>query len=176
MLGVRTITWIVFIGFQFFGHMYHLGEDLGCDWIWASYLIKYVHNGWSCDLGIFGIPEVNFPSNLILLRPYEDTWYKSRVLLNFNICIFLEYFYAFLNESGCSVMSTCCPDNNLNCFFIGFHLFLYMYHLGQDLGWIEDGHHTSLNMCIMADHVILVFLRFLESISQSLKTWYVKRP
>ena len=30
------------------------------DGISASYLIKYVHNGWSCDLGIFGMPEINF--------------------------------------------------------------------------------------------------------------------
>ena len=59
-VGVPMITWILFIRFQFFWHMYHLGEDLGWYWIWASYLIKYVHNGWSCDLGIFGIPEVNF--------------------------------------------------------------------------------------------------------------------
>ena len=42
--------------------MYHLGEDLEWHWIWASYLIEYAHNGWSCDLGIFGIPEVNFPA------------------------------------------------------------------------------------------------------------------
>ena len=43
-------------------YLYHLGKDLGWDWIWASYLIKYAHNGWSYDLGIFGIPEVNFPA------------------------------------------------------------------------------------------------------------------
>ena len=56
----------------FFQYMYHLGEDLGWEWIWASYLIKYAYNGCSCDLGIFGIPEVNFylePSNMI----FEET-------------------------------------------------------------------------------------------------------
>ena len=37
-----------------------LGQDLAWDWISASYLIKYAHTGRSCDLLIFGIPEVNF--------------------------------------------------------------------------------------------------------------------
>ena len=41
----------------FLWHMYHLGEGLVWDWIWAPYLIKYAHTGWSCDLGIFGIPR-----------------------------------------------------------------------------------------------------------------------
>ena len=135
VLGVRTITWFFFIGFQFFWHMYHLGEDLGWDWIWASYLIKYVHNGWSCDLGIFGIPEVNFPSNLILKRPYGDTWYKSRVLLNFNICIFLEFFTLFLMNLDAQSWVLAVRTITWIVFFIGFHFFLYMYHLGQDLGW-----------------------------------------
>ena len=45
-----------------------------------------------------------------------ETGYKSRVLLNFNVCIFPEFFYAFLNEPGCSVMSAWRPDDNLNCF------------------------------------------------------------
>ena len=47
--------------------MYHLGEDLGWDLRWAPYLIKYAHSGWSCDLGIFGIPEVNFPARAFKL-------------------------------------------------------------------------------------------------------------
>ena len=44
VFGVRKITWIVFIGFHFFfffgggGGIYHLSEDLGWDWIWASHL------------------------------------------------------------------------------------------------------------------------------------------
>ena len=52
--------------------MYHLGEDLGWDWIWAPYLIKYAHNGWPCDLGIFGIPEVNFQATAFKLNIYRD--------------------------------------------------------------------------------------------------------
>ena len=66
-VSVRMITWILFIGFQFFRYMHHLGEDLRWYWIWASYLIKYAHNGRSCDLSIFGIPEVNFPARAFKL-------------------------------------------------------------------------------------------------------------
>ena len=43
-----------------FFYIYHLGQDLAWDCISASYLIKYAHTGRSCDLLIFGIPEVNF--------------------------------------------------------------------------------------------------------------------
>ena len=59
-VGVRMITLILFSGFKIFFYIYHLGQDLAWDWISASYLIKYAHTGWSCDLLIFGIPEVNF--------------------------------------------------------------------------------------------------------------------
>ena len=59
-VGVRMITLILFSGFKFFFYIYHLGQDLALDWISASYLIKYAHTGRSCDLLIFGIPEVNF--------------------------------------------------------------------------------------------------------------------
>ena len=59
-VGVRMITLILFSGFNFFFYIYHLGQDLAWDWISASYLIKYAHTGRSCDLLIFGIPEVNF--------------------------------------------------------------------------------------------------------------------
>ena len=59
-VGVRMITLILFSGFKIFFYIYHLGEDLAWDWISASYLIKYAHTGRSCDLLIFGIPEVNF--------------------------------------------------------------------------------------------------------------------
>ena len=45
---------------NFFFYIYHLGQDLAWNWISASYLIKYAHTGRSCDLLIFGIPEVNF--------------------------------------------------------------------------------------------------------------------
>ena len=40
--------------------MYHLGRHLGRDCISASYLIKYAHNGRSCDLRVFSNPEINF--------------------------------------------------------------------------------------------------------------------
>ena len=59
-VGVRMITLILFSGFKIFFYIYHLGQDLAGDWISASYLIKYAHTGRSCDLLIFGIPEVNF--------------------------------------------------------------------------------------------------------------------
>ena len=60
-VGVRMIILILFSGFNFFFfYIYHLGQDLAWDWISASYLIKYAHTGRSCDLLIFGIPEVNF--------------------------------------------------------------------------------------------------------------------
>ena len=59
-VGVRMITLILFSGFKIFFYIYYLGQDLAWDWISASYLIKYAHTGRSCDLLIFGIPEVNF--------------------------------------------------------------------------------------------------------------------
>ena len=89
-VGVRMITLILFSGFKkFFLHIYHLGQDLAWDWISASYLIKYAHTGRSCDLLIFGIPEVNFVWKLCLsvcvmyvkhisppsiLHDYNQTW------------------------------------------------------------------------------------------------------
>ena len=59
-VGVRMITLILFSGLKNFFYIYHLGQDLAWDWISASYLIKYAHTGRSCDLLIFGIPEINF--------------------------------------------------------------------------------------------------------------------
>ena len=155
-VGVRMITWILFIRFQFFLHMYHLGEDLGRDWIWVSYLIKYVHNGWSCDLGIFGIPEVNFPARAFKLDIYRDlmgTHAKVLGFAEFQYFYFSRIFYAFLNEPGCSVMSALCPDNNLNV-FIGFQFISDICITWvKILDGIEYEHHNSLNMCIMAGHV-----------------------
>ena len=58
-VGVRMITLILFSVFKFFFYIYHLGQDLAWDWISAFYLIKYAHTGRSCDLLIFGSPEVN---------------------------------------------------------------------------------------------------------------------
>ena len=118
--------------------MHHLGEDLGWNWIWESYLIKYGHNGWSCDSGIFCIPEVNFPARALKLwylkRPYGHTWYKSRVLLNFDICIFSEFFTLFLKNLGAQswVLGVLTITWGV---FIGFKFFWYMHHLDEDLGW-----------------------------------------
>ena len=53
----NSFQWIYFF---LYIYIYHLGKDLAWDWISASYLIKYAHTGRSCDLLIFGIPEVNF--------------------------------------------------------------------------------------------------------------------
>ena len=65
-VGVRMITLILFSGLKFFFYIYHLGQDLAWDWISASYLIKYAHTGRSCDLLIFGIPELN-----LLVRAFQ---------------------------------------------------------------------------------------------------------
>ena len=63
-------------------------------------------------------------------------------------------------------MSACCPDNNLNCFhWISIFCGICITWV-KILDGIEDGHHTALNVHIMADHVTLAFLGFLESISQ----------
>ena len=149
------ITWIVSSDFNFLLYMHHLGEDLGWDWIWASYLIKYAHNGWSCDIGIFGIPEVNLPPRAFKLDIQRDLMRTHDISPRFCwISIFFSrIFYAFLNEPGCSVMSAWCPDDNLNCFdWISIFFALYIT-LVKILDGIEDGHHTSLNMHIMAGHV-----------------------
>ena len=34
----------------------------------------------------------------------------------FQYLYFSPIFYAFLNETGCLVMSVCCLDDNFNCF------------------------------------------------------------
>ena len=96
-------------------YMHHLGEDLGWDWTWASYLIKYVHNGWSCDLGIFGIPEINFPVRAFKFHNYRNLIGPHDISPKFQYLYFSRIFYAFLNELGCSVVNVWCPDDNLNC-------------------------------------------------------------
>ena len=69
VFGVRTITWIVLLDFNDIWYICHMHQGLGWDWISASYLIKYAHNGGSCDFDVFGITEVNVfelePSNLV---------------------------------------------------------------------------------------------------------------
>ena len=63
-------------------------------------------------------------------------------------------------------MSAWCPDNDLNCFhWISIFCGICITWV-KILDGIEDGHHTSLNMCMMADHVTLAFWELLESISQ----------
>ena len=116
--------------------MYHLGKDLGWDWIWASYLIKYAHNGWSCDLCIFGHSWSQFSSlqTWHLKRPCGDTWHKSRALLNLNICIFPEFFTLFLRNLGAPSWMLGGRTITWNG-FIGFHYFGHKYHLGQDWRW-----------------------------------------
>ena len=74
---------------------------------------------------------------------------SPRVLVNFNICIFPKFFYAFLNETGCSVMSDWCPDDNLNYFHWISVSFGVSFTWVKILDGIEDVHHTSLNMRIM---------------------------
>ena len=66
----------------------------------------------------------------------------------------LANFYAFRNEPGCSAMSAWCPDNNLNWFHWISFFFGISITLVKILDGIEDEHHTSLNMRIMAGHVI----------------------
>ena len=92
-VSVRMITWIIFIGFQFFWYTYHLGQDLGWDWIWVSYLIKYAHNGRSCDLDIFGIPEVNFPARAFELDICKDTLGRYMIL----VLGFAEFQYSYFS-------------------------------------------------------------------------------
>ena len=133
------ITWIVHIGFKCFWLEYHLGQHLGWDWRWASHLIRYAHGGWSCDLDIFGIPEVNFPPWAIKLYIWRDLMGIHDI--NPGCCcvymfVFSPNFYnAFLNEPRCLVMIARCPDNNLICLHWTSFFVRNMYHLDQDLGW-----------------------------------------
>ena len=54
-------------------------------------------------------------------------------------------------------MSACCPDNNLNCFhWISIFCGICITWV-KILDGIEDGHHTALNVHIMADHVTGIF-------------------
>ena len=94
-VGVRMITLILFSGFKiFFFYIYHLGQDLAWDWISASYLIKYAHTGRSCDLLIFGIPEVNF---LVRAFPFGMKGVLSRIYdISPGFC-WIPVFVFFLN-------------------------------------------------------------------------------
>ena len=167
VLGVRTITWIVFIGFHYFWYMCHFGQDLGWDWRWASYIIKYAHYGCSCDLCVFGIPEVNFTARVYKLNIQRDLMGTHDIRPGscwISIFVFFLIFYAFINEPECSVMSVWCPGDNLNCF--QWILMIFNVIWVKIIDGIEYEHHISLNMRIMADHVTSAFLAFLKSIFQ----------
>ena len=55
--SVGTGMWV---DFKIVWCMYQLYKDLGWNWISKSNSIKYVHNGRSYDLCMFGIPEISF--------------------------------------------------------------------------------------------------------------------
>ena len=78
VFGVRTITWLVLIGFQWYLAYMSFGSRslMG---ITASYLIKYGHNGRSCDLGIFGILK-----SIFKLKPSNLVWF-SAIFMHFLI-------------------------------------------------------------------------------------------
>ena len=91
--------------------IYHLGHDLAWDWISASYLIKYAHTGRSCDLLIFGIPEVNF---LVRAFQFGMKGVLSRIpdispeFCWIPIFVFFLHFYVFLNWPTPSVGGRSC--------------------------------------------------------------------
>ena len=118
-IGVRMIIWIFFIRFQFFSVYVSLGWR-SWDWIWASYLIKCPHNGWSCDfLAFLAFLKSIFqlePSSLIFRETLWGHMIKVPGFVKFQYLNFSQIFYAFLNEPGCSIMSAWCPDDNLNHF------------------------------------------------------------
>ena len=72
---------------------------------------------------------------------------------DFFFFIFPKIFTLFVNEPGCSLMSAWCPDDNLNCFHWISICFGICVTWVKILDGIEDGHHASLNMRIMAGHV-----------------------
>ena len=81
----------------------------------------------------FGIPEVNFQARAFKLGMIRDlmmTHDKSRVLLNFNICIFPEFFMFFLNEAGCLV-----SIQQFELFSMDLNNIWLICHLCQDLRW-----------------------------------------
>ena len=158
------ITLILFSGFKIFFYIYHLGQDLAWDWISASYLIKYAHTGRSCDLLIFGIPEVNF---LVRAFQFGMKGVLSRIYdISPGFCwipIFV-FFLNFLRVSWLTHTVSRCPDDNSHSFqWIQKNFFTYITWVMIFHG-IEYQHPTSLNMRILADHVTYSFLAFPKSI------------
>ena len=128
-----------FLWISFFWYMHHMRHDLGWDWIWVPYLIKYAHNDQSCDWNIFVIPGVNFSVRAFKLGLLRDLGGTHDIrpfffLLHFNICVFLN-FLLFLNEIGCSLMTTWIV-------FIGFQWYL-VYMSFWSRSW------TGLNISII---------------------------
>ena len=78
---------------------------------------------------------------------------KSQVLLKFSICIFPNFFMLFLMNLGA-------PSWVLGVRMITWIVFIGFKFFGICITWvkildgIEDGHHNSLNMRLMAGHVI----------------------
>ena len=131
-VSVRMITWILSSDCNLFLHMFHFSEDLGWDRIWASCLIKYAHNGWSCDLGIFGIPKVNFPARAFKLDIYRDLVGTHDIIFVsfYNICIFPEFFTYFLMNLG--ARSWVLGVRTMTWIvFIGFQFFVVYVSLGS---------------------------------------------
>ena len=144
-----------------FWYMYHLGQDLGRDWIWVSYIILYAHNGRSCHF--LGIIEVNFSVKGFkrgVFRDLMETHDISPGVAEFEYLYFPWIFYPFLNESVFSLMSVLCQDDNLNCFHWISMIFGINVVCVKILDGIEYQHHTPLNMRIMANHVTSVFWHF----------------
>ena len=128
-VGVRMITLILFSGFKFFFYIYHLGQDLAWDWISASYLIKYAHTGRSCDLLIFGVPEVNF---LVRAFQFGMKGVLSRIPdISPEFCwipmfVFFLHFYVFLNWPTPSVGGRSC-----DLLIFGIHEVNFSFLLGM---------------------------------------------
>ena len=156
----NSFQWIL----KFFFYIYHLGQDLAWDWISASYLIKYAHTGRSCDLLIFGIPEVNF---LVRAFQFGMKGVLSRIYdISPGFCwipIFV-FFLNFLRVSKLTHTVSRCPDDNSHSFQWILKIFGRYITWVMILHGIEYQRPTSLNMRILADHVTYSFLAFMKSI------------
>ena len=141
-----------------------MGHDLAWDWISASYLIKYAHTGRSCDLLIFGIPEVNF---LVRAFQFGMKGVLSKIYdISPGFCgipIFV-FFLNFLRVSLLTHTISRCPDDNSHSFQWIWKIFGRYITWVMILHGIEYQRPTSLNMRIMADHVTYSFLAFMKSI------------
>ena len=62
--GIFHFLWYIYIYIYI---LCPLGQDLGWHWIWASYLITYVHNGQSCDHVAF----LAFLMSIFQLEPFN---------------------------------------------------------------------------------------------------------